>query len=104
MVITVQGYIYFGIQVIITTDETTSVSSWQIGLLIGMSGTVDIWVLKVTVKIEFLAAIKRITPPPGEPERCEALGYVLFALEVSVCWFLTISVSYSIDFQKEIDM
>ena len=70
----------------------------------GMSGTVNIWVLKVTVKIEFLAAIKRITPPPGEEERCEALGYVLFALEVSVCWFLTISVSYSIEFKEEVDI
>jgi hypothetical protein len=94
--ISVSGAFYFGIQVVVSTG-----GSWQIGLLVGIAASADIWIVKVTVKLEMMAAIKRL---PAPSEKVEALGQAKFAAEVTVCWFLTISVSYTLQYSEELDI
>lgn len=92
----VTGRVYFGIEVIVSTGD-----GWQIGLLLGISGTASIWIVEITVKLELMAAIKRLSPPD---EGVEAIGSAKFAAEVTICWFLTISVEYSLEYREVIDI
>jgi hypothetical protein len=94
--IKVSGSFYFGIEVVVSTG-----GSWQIGLLVGVAGSADIWIVKITVKMELMAAIKRL---PAPSEKVEAMGQAKFAAEVTVSWFLTISVSYTLQYSEELDI
>jgi hypothetical protein len=94
--ISVSGSFYFGIQVVVGTG-----GSWQIGLLVGVAGSADIWIVKITVRLELMAAIRRLGPPSA---KVEALGQAKFAAEVTVCWFLTISVSYTLQYSEMLDI
>jgi hypothetical protein len=93
----ITGKVYFGILVIVSTGATGAL---QIGMLIGISGTADVWIFKVTVKVEILAAIKRLPPSEDAGERVEAIGQTKFAAEISVCWFLTISISVTLEYRE----
>lgn len=83
----------FGIQVVISTG-----GAWQIGLLVELVGTAKILIVAVSVRLELMAAIAR-KPPPDE--KVEAIGRAKFAAEVSLCWFLTVSVEYTIEYRDE---
>lgn len=86
----------FGIEVIVAES-----GAWQIGLLVQIVGKAEILIVMVAVKIELLAAIGRLPPPT---EKVEAIGKAKFAAEVSICWFLTISVEYSIEYREQLDI
>jgi hypothetical protein len=90
--IEVKGSFTFGIQVI-----AESSGAWQIGLLVAISASADIWIAKITIKIELLAAIKVL----GDGSK-EALGQAKFAAEIEVAWFLTVSVEYSLEYRGEV--
>jgi hypothetical protein len=64
-------------------------------------GTAEILIVKVSVRIELMAAVARLPPPE---EKVEAIGQAKFAAEVEICWFLTISVEYDIEYREEIDI
>ncbi len=96
--ITVKGSFFFGIQVVVSTT-----GAWQIGLLVGISASADIWIAKITVKLEMLAAIKVLTPAEDPPSGSkQALGQAKFAAEVSVAWFLTVSVEYTLEYKEKL--
>lgn len=86
----------YGIEVIVS-----DAGAWQIGLLVQLIGKADIFIVSISIKIELLAAIGRL-PPPNE--KVEAIGQAKFAAEVSICWFLTISVDYTIEYREELDI
>jgi hypothetical protein len=86
----------YGIEVIVVEGGT-----WQIGLLVQVVGKADVFIAKVTIKLELMAAIKRL-PPPNE--KVEAIGQAKFAAEVEICWFLTISVEYDIEYREELSI
>jgi hypothetical protein len=86
----------YGIEVIVAES-----GKWQIGLLVQVNGKAEIFIVKVAVRIELLAAVGRL-PPPNE--KVEAIGQAKFAAEVEICWFLTISVEYDIEYREEIDI
>ena len=86
----------YGIEVVVS--ET---GSWQVGLLVQIVGKAEIFIVTVAVKIELLAAIgRKALPPPGGA--VEAIGRAKFAVEVEICWFLAISVEYSIEYREEL--
>jgi hypothetical protein len=87
----------YGIQVIVNTGG----GAWQIGLLVALSGKVRVLVVAVALKLELLAAIGR-TPPPDS--HLEAVGQAKFAIEVTICVFVTISVEYDIEYRKAISI
>src|SRR5262249_12149992 len=87
----------YGIQVIVNTGG----GAWQIGLLVELTGKVKVLVGVVALKVELLAAIGR-TPPPDS--KLEAVGQAKFAVEVSICVFVTISVEYDIEYRKAISL
>jgi hypothetical protein len=86
----------YGIEVIVAEG-----GSWQIGLIVQVIGKADIFIVKVSIKLELMAAIKRLPPPD---EKVEAIGQAKFAGEVEICWFLTISFEYEIEYRDEIDI
>jgi hypothetical protein len=86
----------YGIEVIVAES-----GKWQIGLLVQVVGKAEIFIVKVAVRIELMAAIARLPPPD---EKVEAIGQAKFAAEVEICWFLTISVEYDIEYREEIDI
>jgi hypothetical protein len=86
----------YGIQVVVATT-----GAWQIGLLVEVVGKAKILVVVVAVKIELMAAIGRLPPPD---EKVEAIGRAKFAAEVTICWFLTISVEYTIEYREELSI
>jgi len=92
--IEVKGSFIFGIQVI-----AESTGAWQIGLLVAISASADIWIAKITIKVELLAAIKVL----GDGTK-EALGQAKFAAEIEVAWFLTVSVEYSLEYKGEVSV
>jgi hypothetical protein len=92
--IEVKGSFTFGIQVI-----AESTGAWQIGLLVAISASADIWIAKITIKVELLAAIKVL----GDGTK-EALGQAKFAAEIEVAWFLTVSVEYSLEYKGEVSV
>lgn len=86
----------YGIEVIVAES-----GKWQIGLLVQVNGKADVFIAKVTIRLELLAAIARIPPPD---DKVEAIGQAKFAAEVEICWFLTISVEYDIEYRENIDI
>jgi hypothetical protein len=86
----------YGIEVIVSES-----GKWQIGLLVQVVGKAEILIVKVAVRIELMAAIARLPPPD---EKVEAIGQAKFAAEVEICWFLTISVEYDIEYREAIDI
>jgi len=86
----------YGIEVIVA-----EAGGWQIGLLVQVVGRAEIFIVMVAVRIELLAAIARL---PAPDERVQAIGQAKFAAEVEICWFLTISVEYSIEYRETIDI
>jgi hypothetical protein len=48
-----------------------------------------------------MAAIKRL---PAPNEKVEAIGKAKFAGEVEICWFLTISFEYDIEYREELSI
>jgi hypothetical protein len=92
---TVKGTFFFGIEV-----STSTAGSWQVGLLVGIAGTADIWIVKITVKLELLAAIRSVAPDNHK----EALGRAKFAAEITICWFVTISVEYTIEYSERVNI
>jgi hypothetical protein len=88
--IEVKGSFSFGIQVI-----ASSSGAWQIGLLVAISASADIWIAKITVKVELMAAISVLADGSKQ-----ALGQAKFAAEIEVCWFLTVSVEYSLEYKE----
>jgi hypothetical protein len=92
--IEVKGSFTFGIQVI-----AESSGAWQIGLMVAISASADIWIAKITIKVELLAAIKVLADGTKE-----ALGQAKFAAEIEVAWFLTVSVEYSLEYRGEVSV
>jgi hypothetical protein len=88
--IEVKGSFSFGIQVIVSTS-----GAWQIGLLVAISASADVWIVKITVKVELMAAISVLADGSKQ-----ALGQAKFAAEIEVCWFLTVSVEYSLEYRE----
>ena len=86
----------YGIQVIVATG-----GAWQIGLMVQVSGTADVFIAKVGIKLGLLAAIGR---KPAPDEKVEAIGQAKFAAEITICWFLTISVEYDIEYREELSI
>ena len=86
----------YGIEVIAADS-----GAWQIGLLVQVVGKADIFIVKVAIRIELMAAIKRLPPPD---EKVSAIGQAKFAAEVEICWFLTISVEYDIQYEADLDI
>jgi hypothetical protein len=88
----VQATFYFGIQVI-----TSNTGSWQIGVLIGISGTANWTIAKITVRVELLAAIKVLSaaqlPPSGGKQ---AIGQAKIAADITIAVFVTITVEFSV--------
>jgi len=87
----------YGIEVIVADSP----SAWQIGLLVQVVGKAEIFIVAVAIKIELLAAIGRL---PAPDDKVEAIGRAKFAAEVEICWFLTISVEYTIEYREAIDI
>jgi hypothetical protein len=85
----------YGIEVIVS-----DAGDWQIGLLVQLHGKAEILIVSISVKIELLAAIARDVAD----DKVEAIGQAKFAAEVSICWFLTISVDYTIDYREDLDI
>jgi hypothetical protein len=90
--IEVKGSFTFGIQVI-----AESSGAWQIGLLVAISASADIWIAKITIKVELLAAVKVLANGSKE-----ALGQAKFAAEIEIAWFLTVSVEYSLEYRGDV--
>jgi len=86
----------YGIEVIVAEG-----GAWQIGLIVQVIGKADIFIVKVSIKLELMAAIARL-PPPNE--KVEAIGKAKFAGEVEICWFLTISFEYDIEYREELSI
>ena len=86
----------YGIEVIVAEG-----GSWQIGLIVQVIGKADIFIVKVSIKLELMAAIKRL---PAPSDKVEAIGKAKFAGEVEICWFLTISFEYDIEYREELSI
>ena len=86
----------YGIQVVVATT-----GAWQIGLLVEVVGKAKVLIFVVAVKLELMAAIGR-KPPPSH--KVEAIGRAKFAAEVTICWFLTISIEYTIEYREELSI
>jgi hypothetical protein len=86
----------YGIEVIVSES-----GKWQIGLIVQVVGKADVFIAKVSIKLELMAAIARLPPPD---EKVEAIGQAKFAAEVEICWFLTISVEYDIEYREELSI
>jgi hypothetical protein len=86
----------YGIEVIVSES-----GKWQIGLIVQVIGKADIFIVKVAIKLELMAAIAR-QPPPDE--KVEAIGQAKLAGEVEICWFLTISFEFDIEYRAELDI
>ena len=50
---------------------------------------------------ELIAAIKRL---PAPSDKVEAIVKAKFAGEVEICWFLTISFEYDIEYREELSI
>lgn len=93
-----KGHLYFGIQVIVSNS-----GSWQIGLLLGVVGSTDISIAKVTLRIELLAAFKVLSPAESPPSGSKhAIGQAKVALDVTIATFVTISVEVSVQYEGTI--
>jgi hypothetical protein len=88
-VIEVQGSIYYRLSVAVANGD------WQIGLLVGVSGTVDLWIVTITARLELMAAVER------KNNAVYAIGQARFAAEIEVCWFLTIDIDYSVEYETD---
>ncbi len=86
----------YGIEVIVAES-----GKWQIGLIVQVIGKADVFIVKVAIKLELMAAIARLPPPD---EKVEAIGQAKFAAEIEICWFLTISVEYDIEYREELSI
>ena len=86
----------YGIEVIVAEG-----GAWQIGLIVQVIGKADIFIVKVSIKLELMAAIKRL---PAPSDKVEAIGKAKFAGEVEICWFLTISFEYDIEYREELSI
>ena len=75
--------------------------AWQIGLIVQVVGKADVFIAKISIKLELMAAIAR-KPPPDE--KVEAVGQAKIAGEVEICWFLTISVEYDVEYREELSI
>jgi len=94
--LTVSAEFNYGIQVVVSTG-----GAWQIGLLVEIVGKAEVLVFVVAIRLELMAAIGR-KPPPDE--KVEAIGRAKFAADVTICWFLTISVEYTIEYREELSI
>ena len=86
----------YGIEVI-----SSESGAWQIGLLVQIVGKADVFIVKVSIKLELMAAIARL---PAPDDKVQAIGQAKFAGEVEICWFLTISFSYEIEYKEDLDI
>lgn len=86
----------YGIEVIVA-----AAGAWQIGLIVQVIGKADIFIVKVSIKLELMAAIARL---PAPNDKVEAVGKAKFAGEVEICWFLTISFEYDIEYREELSI
>jgi hypothetical protein len=88
----------FGIQVV-----TSNTGSWQIGLLVGIAGTADVWIVKITIRIELLAAIKILSAAEAPPSGAKrAIGQAKVAADVTIAVFVTITVEFTIQVQEDL--
>lgn len=87
-VIEVQGSIYYRLAVAESNGE------WQIGLLVGVSGTVDLWIATITARLELMAIVET------DGDTVTAIGQARFAAEIEVCWFLTIDIDYTVEYSS----
>jgi hypothetical protein len=72
----------------------------QIGVLVGIAGTVDVGFLSVTVKVELMGGVTHLT----SPVRNELVAQGTLAFEISICWFVTITVERSIEHRQELHL
>lgn len=84
--------IYFGL-IIEAADNF-----FGIGILIGVSGTASVLkgLFAITVKFELIGLIEI------SGGKTEAVGQALVAAEITVCWFITISFSTSVEVREQI--
>jgi hypothetical protein len=83
----------YGIEVIAKES-----GDWQIGLIVQVTGKADIFIVKVSIKLELMAAIGRAGA------KVHALAQAKFSGEVEICWFLTISFEYDIQYEEDLDI
>ncbi len=96
----VKASFIFGIQVI-----TSNTGTWQIGVLIGIAGTADVWIAKVTIRIELLAAIKMLSAAEAPPSGAkQAIGQAKFAADITIAVFVTITVEYTIQVSEKLNI
>ena len=72
----------------------------QIGVLVGIAGTVEVVFIAVTVKVELMGGVTHLT----SPARNELVAQGTLAFEISICWFVTISVERSIEHRQELHL
>jgi hypothetical protein len=83
----------YGIEVIARES-----GDWQIGLIVQVVGKADIFIVMVAIKLELMAAIER------QAGKVHALAQAKFSGEVEICWFLTISFEYDIQYEEDLDL
>jgi hypothetical protein len=96
----VQASFYFGIQVI-----TSSTGTWQIGVLIGIAGTANLGIVKITVRVELLAAIKILSPaelPPAGGK--QAIGQAKIAADITIAVFITITIEVDVQVTEKLNI
>ncbi len=87
----------YGIQVIVSTGPAGT--DWQIGLMVEIVGIAKVLIVEIAIRIELLAAIGR-----KAGGAVEAIGQARFAAEVTICWFLTVSVEYEIEYREDLNI
>lgn len=98
--IRVSASYYFGIQVI-----TSSTGSWQIGLLVGITGKASIMIFSIAIRIELLAAIKILSAAEAPPSGAKkAIGQAKVAADISIAVFVTITVEFTIQVEQELHL
>lgn len=78
-----------------------------LGILVGISGTGSVLkgLVSVTVKLELMAiARQRSLPGPPPEDKWYGAGEAKLAIEVTVCWFLTLSFSIAFKHEFPIDL
>jgi hypothetical protein len=78
-----------------------------LGILVGISGTGSVLkgLVSVTVKLELMAiARQRSLPGPPPEDKWFGAGEAKLAIEVTVCWFLTLSFSIAFKHEFPIDL
>ncbi|MEM8962291.1 MAG: hypothetical protein AAGD38_12480, partial [Acidobacteriota bacterium] len=86
----------WGIQVVVESN------AFGLGVLIILTGSASVLIFTITVKIELLGQVKLLLPGgAGSSNEVELLGSAKFAVEITICWFVTLEFSATLSYSEK---